>query len=176
MKKLCILYWPKGGNVEHAASLIYKNCPEKDTDIIELNDFKPDDFHKYEHFIIGGSTVGADHWSDASQFHKWNPFFADMQKQNIDFKGKKIALFGLGDQNRYPQHFCDEMAIMKTEFENQNAKIIGAYFDENYEHVESEAFQDDVFVGLALDEDSQPEFTEERIKKWLHDLFIEFDM
>jgi len=54
-------------------------------------------------------------------------------------KGKNVALFGLGDQILYPDHFVDGMAILKDEFEKLGAEIHGEWSSEGYEHTGSEA-------------------------------------
>ena len=46
--------------------------------------------------------------------------------------------------------------------------------DDDYDFKSSKAFQEGVFVGLALDEDNQPDYTEERLGKWLRILKNEF--
>ena len=42
----------------------------------------------------------------------------------LDLKGKKVAIFGLGDQGGYGDNFCDAMDELKTCFANQGAEIV----------------------------------------------------
>ena len=44
----------------------------------------------------------------------------------LDLKGKKVAIFGVGDQSGYGDNFCDAMDEIATCFEKQGAEIIGA--------------------------------------------------
>ena len=85
----------------------------------------------------------------------------------LDLKGKKVAIFGLGDQGGYGDNFCDAMDELKTCFANQGAEIVGAWPTEGYEHMESKSVEGDKFVGLACDEDNQPDMSEERVKAWI---------
>ena len=85
----------------------------------------------------------------------------------LDLKGKKVAIFGLGDQGGYGDNFCDAMDELKTCFANQGAEIVGAWPTEGYEHMESKSVEGDKFVGLACDEDNQPDMSEERVKAWV---------
>ena len=65
----------------------------------------------------------------------------------LDLKGKKVAIFGLGDQGGYGDNFCDAMDELKTCFANQGAEIVGAWPTEGYEHMESKSVEGDKFVG-----------------------------
>jgi len=85
----------------------------------------------------------------------------------LDLKGKKVAIFGLGDQGGYGDNFCDAMDELKTCFANQGAEIVGAWPTEGYDHMESKSVEGDKFVGLACDEDNQPDMSEERVKAWV---------
>jgi len=44
--------------------------------------------------------------------------------------------------------------------------LIGQWPVEGYSFNDSDGAENGMFYGLALDEDSQPELTDERIKKW----------
>jgi flavodoxin I len=78
-----------------------------------------------------------------------------------------VAIFGLGDQVLYPDHFVDSMQIIKKEFDLIGANLVGRWPVEGYYHTNSEAIEDGKFIGLALDEDQQPELTDQRIDKWV---------
>ena len=45
-------------------------------------------------------------------------------------------------------------------------KIIGEWPIEGYRFTDSDGYDGKMFFGLALDEDRQPELTEDRAKKW----------
>ena len=85
----------------------------------------------------------------------------------LDLKGKKVAIFGLGDQSGYGDNFCDAMDELKTCFEKQGASVIGAVSTDSYEFEESKSVDGGKFVGLACDEDNQPEMSEDRAKAWV---------
>ena len=51
---------------------------------------------------------------------------------------------------------------------------VGYWPTEGYDHTESKAERNGKFVGLALDEDNQPELTDDRIKAWVTQLKSEF--
>jgi len=52
-------------------------------------------------------------------------------------------------------------------FYDQGANIIGRWSTEGYQFENSDAVIDNQFVGLVLDQRTQPHLTDERIKIWL---------
>lgn len=169
MKKIAIVYWPLQGNVSRAAKKIHALIKDK-ADIFDLASFSSREIQQYDYFIVGSSTVGADAWQDANTKDKWLPFFKQMEFEEVSMQEKKVALFGLGDQILYPDHFVDGMAILKKEFKNLGAEIHGEWPSEGYEHTGSKSEKDGKFIGLALDEDHQDNKTEARASKWLQNL------
>ncbi len=75
MKKIALLYWGKGGNVEHAARVIHKLLGTETTDLFDVKSFDVGNIKNYKLIILGGSTVGANNWEDASNDNMWNNFF-----------------------------------------------------------------------------------------------------
>lgn len=174
MKKIILLYWPKGGNVEKSARLIHEQFDESQIHLADIMSIVGDELDRYEYVIAGGSTVGAEIWEEADDSFKWESFFKELDKANL--KGKKVALFGLGDQVLYPNHFVDGMGIMKKEFEKRGARIIGHWPTDTYEFTDSDAIENGKFVGLAIDEDQQSDLTESRVKEWTKLLKKEFGL
>ncbi len=164
MKKIVVLYWRKGGNTEHAAKKIYAMFDPESAEIYDVPSFNVDNVENYDLIIVGGSTVGADHWSEASDDNEWAKFFHKLEQHNLT--GKSMALFGLGDQVLYPNHFVDDLGVLKDEVDKVGAILTGRWPVKGYTFTESEGVEDDMFYGLALDEDNQAELTDERIKKW----------
>ena len=173
MKKLALIYWPKGGRVENVAGIVKDNITGFDVTMICAEDMYVSDLVHFDSFVFGGSTVGADHWGNKESENKWAVFFTDLEKKQINLKGKKGALYGLGNQVLYPDHFVDDMIYMKRKLEAAGLELIGEVSSEGYDHNESESEVDGNFVGLALDEDSQPELTLKRIQAWLSVIELE---
>jgi flavodoxin I len=169
MKRLAIIYWPAGGSVEKAASIVENNVQGFQVQRTLLSDIDIQTLLSYDSFIFGGSTVGADHWSNKESHSEWSNFFAAIEDQS-GLKGKKAAVFGLGNQVIYPDHFVDDMLEIKTKLEAAGLTIVGETDTEGYDFDESKAVIDGKFVGLALDEDVQPELTEPRIKQWFSNM------
>ena len=118
---------------------------------------KINDFNK---IILGNST-----WGEGELQDDWDELWKEFS--DLDFSGKTIALFGLGDQDGYPDNYVDAMGIIYEKVISKGGKIVGQWeIDNDYFFEESTAIVDDMFVGLALDEDTQDELTDDRIEKW----------
>lgn len=164
MKKIVLLYWPKEGSVEAAAKKICASFQSSDIDIFDVDSFETSHLDDYEMIIMGNSTVGAENWEDADADNKWNKFFRETKSYNLS--NKKIALFGLGNQILYPAHFVDGLGILNTEVVKFGGKLIGKWPTEGYSYTDSEGVEGDMFFGLALDEDTESELTDQRINEW----------
>ena len=70
----------------------------------------------------------------------WNDFVT--QLKNIEFLRKKVALFGLGDQEGYADTFVDALGILFTIVSDRGAEIIGRWPQEGYSFSSSKAFID----------------------------------
>ena len=168
MEKVAIIYWPKGGNAEITAQKIHSQFNESGTDLMDITAVNVPNLNNYDLIIIGGSTVGAEIWEEAKPNNKWNVFFKSLD--TINLKGKKIALYGLGDQVLYPQNFVDGLKVIADEMKKKGAELIGAWPTEGYTFTDSTAIENGKFLGLAIDEDNESELTDGRIKKWLAQL------
>jgi flavodoxin I len=92
----------------------------------------------------------------------------------MELKGKRIALFGLGDQKGYPENFLDGMGILAEIFENQGAKLVGFTSNEGYSYESSLAERGDEFCGLAIDYENHGSKNKERVAAWVEKLKLEF--
>jgi len=171
MKKTALIYWPKKGNVESTAAKIAAYFDNNTIDVFTISEIEPEKLSDYDFLIIGGSTIGADNWED-THTSRWYRFFEDLK--SINLQGKTAAIYGLGDQVLYPEHFVDGMAVIRDEFIAAGAKIIGKWPTEGYEHTDSKSVDGEFFIGLALDDDQQHDLSNERIHKWVAGLKAEF--
>lgn len=168
-RKIGLFFGSDTGNTENTAVKIIEML-DKDIDLINVFDAKAEDFTQYDNLILGLST-----WHDGELQSDWDTFF--MEFSEIDFTNKTIALFGLGDQYVYADYFVDGIGIIGEVVINNGGKIIGKWSTEGYEHTESKAeIEEGIFLGLALDEDNQPELTDERIKTWTKQIVKEFNI
>mgnify|MGYP000302395075 CR=1 FL=1 len=84
------------------------------------------------------------------------------------------ALFGLGDQKKYPDEFVDALILIHDRLLACGARIVGDWPVDGYEFAASQAVIDGKFVGLALDQIWQGALTEGRVDAWLAQILPEF--
>jgi flavodoxin I len=164
MKKIVLLYWGKGGNVERTSHKVFGMF---DPDIIDIFDVVSFDINKlkdYKLMILGHSTIGAEDWHDAKADNEWNAFFRRLENKGSN--NITAASFCLGDQVLYPDHFVDSLEIYKNEIDKLNINTIGEWSTEGYKYTDSDGEKDGMFYGLALDVDNEPDLSDTRIKLW----------
>ncbi|MBK9291584.1 MAG: flavodoxin domain-containing protein [Bacteroidetes bacterium] len=165
MKKTLILYWAPGGSVEKAARMLQQVIGTDKAELSDVASFQVERLPEFDNLILGTATIGAETWREANDNNKWMEFFE--KTRQFDYSKLKVATFALGNQIFYPDHFVDSLGIIRQEIEQLGGKLLGAWPVKGYEFTDSMGYDGDYFFGLALDEDTQPELTEERIRTWV---------
>lgn len=167
--RIGLFYGTDTGNTERVAQQIADAMGN--VDLHDVATAKPEDFAAYTHIILGHPT-----WYYGELQSHWEDFWP--QFQTVDFTGKTIACFGLGDQNDYSEYFLDAMGLMHDIAVDNGAKAVGYWSADSYDFDESKALTPDgsQFVGLGIDEDQQAELTEERITQWVEQIKGEFGL
>ncbi len=168
-----IIYSSKGGNVENVARKLYHKLNPNEVTIAPIENLKHNSLRNTELFILGSSTVGADHWDNNVYEDLWNKFFSEIKALNISMDKKKVAIFGLGNQVLYPDHFVDGMSELATLAQKAGAEIVGGYENKGYDFTASESLIGNIFIGLPIDEDTQADKTDERLNNWIKILKLE---
>lgn len=172
MKKIGLLYWGKGGNVESVAKRFAKYFDVDQLEIIPLDEIQNKKIDSFDAYILGGSTVGASIWQNADDNNFWRVLFKTLAESKPI--NKPYAIFGLGDQVKYPNHFVDGMNIIRHEMDAIGAHRMGNWPTDGYNFTESDSVENGKFIGLAIDEDWQDEHTDERIAQWSKQIKGEF--
>lgn len=174
MSKTAIIYSPQGGNVNSVADKLEEMIGKDNVAIFPAKEVRKEDVDAFDQMILVGSTVGADHWDNEIIVDEWAGFYEMIQ--NTSLENKKVALVGLGNCVIYPDHFADGMAIHYERLMRQNARIFGFVDAKEYDFTDSESVNDEgFFCGLAIDEDNEPELTDERLEKWISILGSDFE-
>ncbi len=160
MNKIGLFYGSNLGSTMEIAERIKDKLNEK-ADIYNIADASKETIEKYSNLILGTSTWGyGELQDDWSAFLEYNP--------KINLSNKKVALFGLGDQDSHQDVFVNGIGKLFDYIKKNGAEVIGMWPTSNYEYGnDTTAIRDEMFVGLPLDEINQPELTEERINRWL---------
>ncbi len=123
----------------------------------------------YDHLILGIPT-----WNIGQLQDDWDIAFP--QLDNLDFTGKQVALFGIGDQYGYPDNYLDAVGILGQKLRELGAELVGYCDTDTYEFAESRALENGKFIGLGIDEVHQRELSAERIEQWLSQIIQEFNI
>jgi flavodoxin I len=172
MKKIGLFYGPLGGSTERVAKKVAAALGNENVDLIPIKESKASDVDKYENVIFGMSTIGKETWDADKPANDWDLFLPELEK--IDYSNKVIAMFGLGDQVTYDLHFVDALGLVAEEILPKGAKIVGSVSTDGYDFRESEALYDGKFIGLPVNEDFEPELTDERVNNWVEKIKTEF--
>ncbi|OUS24343.1 flavodoxin [Thalassotalea sp. 42_200_T64] len=152
------------GNTEAVAKMIQKKLGKKNVDVKDIAKSSKEDIAEFDLLILGIPT-----WYYGENQCDWDDFLPELEE--IDFNDKLIAIFGLGDQEDYAEYFVDAMCPLRDICEAKGAIVVGQWSTDGYEFEASKALVDeDNFIGLALDEDRQPELTEARVDGWIEQL------
>ena len=165
--RIKLIYGSDTGNTELVTEDLVKLLDN--IEVTTVADLTPEDW-EYDNFILGIPT-----WYDGELQSDWEEYFEEFK--TIDFTGKKVAIFGLGDQLGYEEWFCDGIGILAKEILKNGGTVIGyTTKDKSYdfETTPKSIIKDDVFYGLCIDEDNQGELTQERLKNWVEQLKLEY--
>ena len=126
-----------------------------------MSDTDPEKILDFEHIIISCPT-----WNDGELQEDWIEFLPEIAK--LDLTGKKIMMFGMGDQEGYADNFLDALGIIANDLSAAGAAIVGDWPIEGYDFNKSLGVMPDGahFYGLGLDQENQPELHQSRLEKW----------
>tara|TARA_B100000795_G_scaffold269868_1_gene260810 strand:- start:3808 stop:4314 length:507 start_codon:yes stop_codon:yes gene_type:complete len=168
MRKAALIYGSDTGFTEEVTHDIVESIDFLELEVKEVSVVDLSFFLKFDIFILGLST-----WYDGDLQSDWELFFEDFKK--INFTGKTVAIYGLGDQHGYHEYFIDGVGIIAKVVLQNGGKIVGYWPTEGYDFTESKALVNkELFYGLAIDEDNETELTTARLKKWIAQLKNEF--
>jgi flavodoxin I len=167
MNKTAIIYSFNTMKTGKIAGQIQEAFNDPAIEMINAEEITEELFNSFEQLILGVPT-----WFDGELPNYWDEFVPALE--DLDLKGKKIALYGLGDQIGYPENFLDGVGIMAELLEPLGASLVGFTSTEGYEFESSRAVRGDKFMGLAIDYENQGSMNKERVAKWVDQLRKEF--
>ena len=94
MKKIGLFYATKADKTTWVAEKIQKEFGKDKLEVVAIEQAWQNDFTAYDCFIVGAST-----WFDGELPTYWDELLPELRTLNL--KGKKVAIFGLGDQIRW---------------------------------------------------------------------------
>lgn len=160
-KMIALIYGSTTGNTSDIAKKVQAHMGEDQIELFDVDEAGLAAVEYFENIILAIPT-----WDYGEVQSDWQEVWDEIDA--TDFSGKTIALIGVGDQFAYAEWFLDAMGMLHDKVVEKGAKIVGHWPVEGYDFDESKAVTEDgkFFVGLGLDEDCQPEQTDERIAEW----------
>ncbi|PKO57429.1 MAG: flavodoxin, partial [Betaproteobacteria bacterium HGW-Betaproteobacteria-19] len=157
MNRIGIFFGTETGTTRLIAKKIHKKLGD---DIaakpLNVNRIALDDMLRYEALILGTPSYGIGEIPGRSAGclePNWEEFLA--QFESADFSGKRVALFGLGAQERYSDRFASSLLRLYEVFKGFGAEIVGSWPTDGYTFDHSAAIVDGRFVGLVIDARTQ---------------------
>jgi flavodoxin I len=170
MDKIGIFFGTETGTTRLVAKKIHARLGEAlAAKPVNVNRIAPQDLLQYDALILGTPSYGVGQIPGATAGclePNWEEFLAKLPA-GTSLKGKRIAMFGLGAQERYSERFCSSLRRLYDLFAGMGAEMIGAWPVEGYTFEHSASVQDDHFVGLVLDQRTQGALTEARLDAWV---------
>ena len=167
MNKTAIIYSFNTKKTGKVAERIKEAFNDDRVEMVNAEEITESTFMSFDQIIMGVPT-----WFDGELPNYWDEFVPAIE--DLDLSGKKIALYGLGDQKGYPENFLDGMGLMAEILERRGAQLIGFTSVEGYHYESSLAERGDQFAGLAIDYENQGSMNKERIAAWVDLLKKEF--
>ncbi len=156
-----LFYASTTGNTETVAQQIVAMAPEQ----IQLHDIAAEGVSAMSDYSV--LILGIPTWDFGELQEDWDEYWQVFA--GVDFSGKRVALFGLGDQLGYGEWFLDAMGAVNDQVLAAGGQVLVPWPIEGYDFEASKALTPEGthFVGLALDEDCQRSETESRLEQWL---------
>ena len=125
--------------------------------------------NQYQLLILGIPT-----WDYGELQEDWERVWPDLAE--VDWPSKVVALYGLGDQDGYPEWFQDALGYLWTRITQLGATTVGLWPAAGYRFAHSAALTPEhkYFRGLALDEASEFDLSSDRIQAWCGQIAVEF--
>ena len=172
MKRIGLFFGTDTGSTRLVAKMIARklgdNLCSKPQNV---NRIKVEDMLIYDALILGTPSYGDGQLPGKSSKvanGSWEEFLTQLHEN--DFRGKTVALYGLGDQEKYSDRFVNGMYELYRILGNYGATFTGKWNCSGYQFDHSKAVIDNQFLGLVLDQSNQRLLTESRLDAWLNQI------
>lgn len=178
MPRIGLFFSSSTGNTRRIAKAIKKRYDDNTmADALNVNKASAELVASYDFLILGTSTLGGGQLPGLStdcMGGGWEEFLPQLAE--VDFSGKTIALFGLGNQDKYPDEFVDAMGELYHFVIARGGKVVGRWPADEYDFIASTALVNDEFVGLVLDQENQKALSEPRLVAWIKQISADFSL
>lgn len=175
MSKIGIFFGTDTGRTRLVAKQMARKLGELAATPVNIGRSSLAEFLAHDRLILGSPTLGEGELPGAStglSQPSWEEFLPHLA--TADLRGKRIAIFGLGDQVKYPEAFVDAIGLLHDAVLARGAQRVGRWPTAGYEFKASKAVDGTHFLGLPLDQHHQALLSEARIDAWLAQVCAEF--
>jgi flavodoxin I len=119
MTTAIVVFGSTTGNTETLTSSVEKGLKEGSVDVTIKNvtQAKVEELNSYDCIIFGSSTWGLGELQD-----DFIPFYEKLA--TVTLQGKKAAVFGVGDEDSFPDNFCEAVDILAERLTKCGAVIV----------------------------------------------------
>jgi len=171
--KIGIFFGSSTGCTERVANMIKDEIEATGAatcEVMVISATNAKQFSKFDYLLFGGST-----WNIGELQDDWGLTLPQLNGEGL--KGKKVALFGCGDQFGYSNSFVDAIGLIGDRITELGAQTVGWIVpDSSYQYEFSRGVYDGVMMGLPIDEDNQAALTAQRVVNWTHWVLEEFGL
>ena len=162
---IAIFYGSSTCYTEMSAEKIAQEFGKENVDIFNIADEPLSTALFYNKIIFGIPT-----WDYGELQEDWEEVWPELD--DINLSHATVSLYGQGDQEGYPEWFLDAMGYLHHKLIAAGATIVGYWPLNGYDFEQSKALTEDEqhFVGLALDDETQFEQSPQRIHTWCNQL------
>ena len=171
-EKIGLFYGSSTGAGERAALLIKQMIEQSGVATVDMIIVSADTLkimENYQYLIFGCST-----WNIGELQDDWALKFNELDA--VNFAGRKVALFGNGDQYGYSNTFVDAIGIIGNKVAERGGELVGFWPRDGYEFEFSRGAFENTLMGLALDDDNEPEKSPQRTTNWTFWVMEQFGM
>lgn len=168
MKQIGIFFATDTGRTRLIAKQIGKALGETAAAPVNIGRATLADFLAYDAWILGSPTLGDGELPGLATGLSqpgWQEFLPLLA--GVDLSGKVAAIYGLGDQTKYPKAFGNAIRLIHDALCAAGARVVGRWPSAGYDFTASKAVDGEHFLGLALDQINQPALTPQRLDGWL---------
>jgi len=168
MAQIGIFFGTDTGTTRLIAKKIAKKIGDAAAKPVNVNRIEPEELLAYDSLILGTPSYGINQLpgkSAGNPVESWEEFLPKIA--DADLSGKKVALYGLGNQEKYADRFASAVYHLYAFCKERGATIVGDWPTDGYTFEQSLAVVDGRFAGLVLDQNTQAMLSEERLDAWL---------
>jgi flavodoxin long chain len=155
-----LFYASTNGEVEMAAESIKAQLGASLNVYKNISVCGTKDLQDCDNLILGIST-----WDIGQLQEDWKNWWGNLDA--LDLKGKKVAIFGMGDQVNYPDTYQDAVGMLADKVRERGGTLVGLSDPAGQEFTATKVMKDGKMQGLCLDTLNQDEQTPARIAAWV---------